>query len=104
MRIIEEYSKRDPEHRNLARKGDVLRPPFARHIREPDIKVLGYLLLDRLDADGKAALLMQHVMQKRFHHFHITLPISRNEKGGLKRKSGREWSQVFSQLPCKLFA
>jgi len=36
------------------------------------------------------------IAQKALPPFRIILPIFRNEKASLKRKSGREWSGVFS--------
>src|SRR5579864_2220376 len=47
------------EHRYLARKGDVLGTPFARHVRHAQVKVLGDPFLDQFDGNGLATLLVQ---------------------------------------------
>src|SRR5262245_46264961 len=42
-------------HGHLAREGDVFRTTLARHVGQPDVKMLSHLLLNDIDAHTEAA-------------------------------------------------
>jgi hypothetical protein len=56
-------------HRDLPRKSDAGRAPFARHIRHTHIKVFGYTSLDLLDGNGMTSFFLQNILQQMFDDF-----------------------------------
>ncbi len=56
-------------HRNLPRKSDAGRAPFACHIGYAHIKVLGYAPLNLFDGDGMPSFFLQDVLQQMLDHF-----------------------------------
>ena len=56
-------------HRHLPRESDVGGPPLARHVREPNVEVLGHAPLDLFDGDGVPRFFLQNIFQKMLDHF-----------------------------------
>src|SRR5439155_4939694 len=56
------------EHGDLTGKGNILGAPFAGHVREANVEMLGHSLLDHFDIDGETALFVEHLPQESLDH------------------------------------
>ena len=56
-------------HRDLARKGNAGRAPFARHIGQTHVEMFRHTPLNLLDRDGMPRFLLQNVLQQMFDDF-----------------------------------
>src|SRR4029077_5755223 len=71
----------DQEHRDLARKNDVLVPPFALHIVERDVVVIGCESLDPLHVDRLAGTRWDDVGEKPRRLVLVDLTLVHRGKG-----------------------
>src|SRR5258705_4951493 len=56
-------------HGHLARECNIRRAPFAGHIRESNIKMSGYLLLNLIDGNLLCGFFPQDIPEKLFYRF-----------------------------------
>ena len=56
-------------HRHLTRESNIRGAPFAGHIREPNIKMSGHLLLNLIDGNRLLGFFPQDIPEKLFYRF-----------------------------------
>ena len=89
-------------HGHLAREDNIRVAPFTSHVREPNAKMFGHLLLNPLDSERLFGVFPQNIPQQLLHRFSGTLSLIQLLVRGNPRQGALQAPNIGADMLCEI--